>query len=109
MAHRQVLALSPNTTADQWNTLAWEYVKAGKGKDGLDLARKAADLSGRRNYHVLDTLAHAEYEAEHWPEAVLAWEQLLAINPKYFATASDPLCQQDAAKLAEARRRAALR
>jgi hypothetical protein len=50
-------------------------------------------------------MAHAEYAAGHWAEAVKAWDEVLAIDAYYYRPPRDQFCEKDQALLEEARRR----
>ena len=45
--------------------------------------------------NILDTLAHAEYEAGNLKEARQAWEETLLLDPSYYSPPSDDYCRRD--------------
>jgi hypothetical protein len=78
-----------------FNGLAWERLTAKRGREALEPARKAAELSKRMDVNILDTLAHAEYEAGNRNEARQAWEDVLQLDPSYYSPPSDDYCRKD--------------
>jgi hypothetical protein len=91
--------------ADAQNDYAWALVTANRGAEGIDAARRAVGLTSRKNANLLDTLAHVEYAAGNWAEAVRAWEDVLAIDAYYYQPPRDLLCERDQDRLEDARRR----
>ena len=93
-ARRQIVSLRP-TDANALNGLAWELLIAQKGTEALEPARLAAKHSGRKDANILDTLAHAEYEAGNLQEARQAWEDTLKLDPSFYSPPSDDYCRRD--------------
>jgi hypothetical protein len=91
---RQIVALKPND-ANALNGLAWELLIARRGGEALEPARTAARQSMRIDANILDTLAHAEYEAGNLNEARQAWEDTLKLDPSYYSPPSDDYCKKD--------------
>ncbi len=84
LAHwREVIRLQPAAVATL-NLVAWTLAtahdaSARDGKEAVVLAERAAELTGRRDSGVLDTLAAAYAEAGRFPEAVKTAERALAL------------------------------
>jgi hypothetical protein len=101
---KRVAELKPADYMAQ-NQYAWALVMAGRGAEAVDTARRAVELSNRKNASVLDTLAHARYDAGHWEEALKAWEEMLTVDPEYYKPLRDPFCEKDHTLIDEAQRR----
>jgi hypothetical protein len=91
---RQIVSLIP-TDENALNGLAWELLIAKRGAEALEPARAAARQSNRKDTNILDTLAHAEYEAGNLKEAKQAWEDTLKLDPSYYSPPSDNYCSKD--------------
>jgi len=102
----QAVQLSPGE-ADNQNSLAWQLFLAGRLEEALGHAKEAVRIKPQ-DASYWDTLAHAEQGLHQWGEAVHAWDQLVKLNPGYFATHTTGVCARDEELYAEARRNAAL-
>ena len=80
---QEVLRAKPDDIANR-NDLVWLRATCPEpslrnGAEAVELARRANQLSGGNQPHVLDTLAAAYAEAGHFPEAVSTAQQALEL------------------------------
>ena len=78
-ALRQIVAENPRH-ADAWHMLAGLVIRAGRGEEAIDYAKRAHQLD-RRNPDYLDTLGIAYGEAQQLDEAVRCFKRSLKERP----------------------------
>jgi protein O-mannosyl-transferase len=88
---REVIRLQPENTP-ALNQLAWTLATSPtasirNGAAAVELAQRAADLTGGRDLDILDTLAAACAEAGRFSDAVRIAEQVLAAASRQNSTA----------------------
>lgn len=81
---REILERSARLAPDDpgiLNSLAWDYVRQGKGRSALAIAQAAADLAPD-SAEILDTLAATLAQAERCPEAVEKERLAIQLAPR---------------------------
>jgi tetratricopeptide (TPR) repeat protein len=71
----------PAQTSLVWILATWPDASVRNGSDAIVLAEKASELSDGKDPRILRTLAAVYAEAEHFPEAITAAKQALALVP----------------------------
>jgi tetratricopeptide (TPR) repeat protein len=85
--YRRLIAQMPNQFPNDYNNLAWllatsPHGELRNGREAIKYARQACELTGWRNWTVLDTLAAAYAEAGDFYHAV-SWQRKALQDPEF--------------------------